>query len=154
MFRFWYRFVYKNLSKIRLGFTEQVYDDISGQIPDFMGEVFEQICMEYMWKTKLPFSVSEIGRWWGNNPIKKSEQEIDLIAIADSGDKAIFCECKWRNKALGKSIIENFFENCAMFSLYKEKHYYFFSKSGFTTGAREYAKNRDDICLIEFEEMF
>ncbi|MCL2365497.1 MAG: ATP-binding protein [Oscillospiraceae bacterium] len=154
MFRFWYRFVYKNLSKIRLGFAEQVYDDISGQIPDFMGEVFEQICMEYMWKTKLPFSVSEIGRWWGNNPIKKSEQEVDLIAIAGSGDKAVFCECKWRNEALGKSIIEGFLENCAMFSLYKEKHYYFFSKSGFTTGAMEYTKNRDDIRLIEFREMF
>jgi len=75
MFRFWYRFVYKNISKIGLGLGGQVYDDIKDQIPDFMGEVFEQICNEYMWKTKLPFSASEIGRWWGNNPIKKAEQE-------------------------------------------------------------------------------
>jgi len=36
MFRFWYRFVYANISKIQLGLGEQVFDDIKPQITDFM----------------------------------------------------------------------------------------------------------------------
>jgi len=151
MFRFWYRFVYKNISKIQLGLGDQVYDDIKDQIPDFMGEVFEQICKEYMWKTKLPFSVSEIGRWWGNNPDKKKEQEIDLIAVNSNNSKAIFCECKWRNEQMPESIIDEFIEKTKMFN-HKEKHYYFFSKSGFTDAAKK--KAGDNIKLIEFEDMF
>ena len=151
MFRFWYRFVYQNISKIQLGLDEQVYNDIKDQIPDFMGEVFEQICKEYMWKTKLPFSVSEIGRWWGNNPVKKAEQEIDLIAVNSAQTKAIFCECKWRSKKLSEIVIDDLIDKAAMFN-HKEKVYYFFSKSGFTDAAKE--KESESIKLIEFSDMF
>ena len=151
MFRFWYRFVYKNISKIGLGLGEQVYEEVKGHIPDFMGEVFEKICKEYMWKSKLPFSVSEIGRWWGNNPIRKAEQEIDLIAVNSSNSKAIFCECKWRNEKTPESVIGGLIGKAGMFG-YKEKHYYFFSKGGFTDAARKCAG--ENIRLIEFCDMF
>jgi len=151
MFRFWYRFVYNNISKIQMGLGEQVYDEIKDQIPDFMGEVFEQVCKEYMWKSREPFTISQMGRWWGNNPIKKAEQEIDLIAVNSSNTKAIFCECKWRNEKMPESVIAGLIDKCEMFS-YKEKYYYFFSKSGFTDAAKK--KAGEGIRLIEFSEMF
>ncbi|MDR1322698.1 MAG: ATP-binding protein [Gracilibacteraceae bacterium] len=151
MFRFWYRFVYKNISKIQLGLGAEVYDDIKDQIPDFMGEVFEQICQEYMWKAKLPFSVSAIGRWWGNNPVKKAEQEIDFIAADSGGARAIFCECKWRNEKTPESVIDKLIDKAAVFNC-KEKYYYLFSKSAFTDPARKRAAK--NIKLIEFGDMF
>jgi len=151
MFRFWFRFVYRNISRIQLGMGEQVYNDIKDQIPDFMGEIFEQICKEYIWKTDLPFNISEIGRWWGNNPAKKAEQEIDLIAVDITGTKAIFCECKWRSKKMPGVVIDELIDKAEMFS-HKEKYYYFFSKSSFTDTAK--AKACDNIKLIEFSDMF
>jgi len=151
MFRFWYRFVYKNISRIRLGLDDPVYDEIKEQIPSFMGEVFEQICKEYMWKLKLPFHAAEIGRWWGNNPITKTEQEIDLIAVNSDGNKAIFCECKWRNEKLPESVIDELIGKAEIFN-HKDKYYYLFSKSGFTTAALNRAS--DNIKLIEFKDMF
>ncbi len=56
--------------------------------------------MDYLYKKnkdhKLPFVFHELGSWWGNNPIKKCEEEIDLVA----GDKSslIVGECKWQNQ--------------------------------------------------------
>jgi len=151
MFRFWYRFVYANISRIQLGLGEQVLADIKPKIPDFMGEVFEHICKEYMWKAKLPFIVSNVGRWWGNNPIRKCEQEIDLIAIDSSKSKSIFAECKWRGEKMSAGVIDELIDKAQMFN-FEEKYYYFFSKSGFTATARKKASNK--IVLIDFTDMF
>jgi hypothetical protein len=116
-----------------------------------MGEVFESICMEYLWKENLPINTSTIGRWWGNNPLKKTEQEIDLIAVNSSNTKIIFCECKWRNEKMPKSVIDELIDKAAMFNC-KTKFYYFFSKSGFTPAALDMAG--DNIKLIKFSDMF
>jgi len=150
MFRFWYRFVYENISRIQLGLGEQVYEDVKPQISDFMGEVFEQMCKDYMWKAELPFSVSNIGRWWGNNPLKKCEQEIDLIASNNSKSKAVFCECKWRNKKVYAEDIDELINKTEMFN-FSEKYYYIFSKSGFTDSARK--KESRTLSLVEFKDM-
>jgi AAA+ ATPase superfamily predicted ATPase len=170
MFRFWYKFVYENISAIQLGFGKQVFADIKPQISNFMGEVFEQICKEYIWKNEMSFTISNVGRWWGNNPIKKCQQEIDLIAVDNSRSKAIFCECKWRNEKMAVSDIDNLLDKTKMFS-YKEKYYYFFSKSGFTDAAeslkdklsnhnvsgsasRAIKMKSENIILIKFRDMF
>jgi len=150
MFRFWFRFVYKYISKIRLGQTDEVYAEIENQIPAFMGETFEMICKEYMMKAKLPFFASSVGRWWGNNPLKKCEQEIDLIATSSDEKKAIFCECKWRNEKLSLKVIDDLLEKAKMFNR-EEKYYFFFSKSGFTDDAKKRAS--DKIVLIDFKDM-
>ena len=151
MFRFWYMFVYENLSRIQLGFGEHVYNDIKPQISEFMGEAFEQICKDYIWNTKHPFSISKIGRWWGNNPISKSEQEIDLIAIDSNNSKAIFCECKWRNKKMSGDVLDDLIGKAGMFE-FKEKYYMLFSKSGFTTDIKKRAGS--EVILVDFESMW
>ena len=71
-----------------------VYNRIKTQITDFMGEVFEKLCIEYMWSiyTQLPFTVQNINRWWGNNPDLKSQTELDLIAYGNDGEQAIIGE--------------------------------------------------------------
>ena len=156
MFRFWYRFVYPNVSLVTLDKGEIVYSRILPQITGFMGEVFEKLCIEYMWSiyTKLPFAFQNINRWWGNNPELKSQAEIDFIAYSNDEEQAIFGECKWRNEELDRGVIEELIEKCKMFRQFAQKHYYFFSKSGFTHGAHELAKERDDIRLVEFKDMF
>ena len=51
-------------------------------------------------------------------------------------------------------VVDSLIEKCKMFNQLKMKYYYFFSKSGFTHGAHELAKERDDIRLIGFINMF
>jgi AAA+ ATPase superfamily predicted ATPase len=156
MFRFWYRFVYPNVSLIALDKGDMVYDRVKPRITDFMGEVFEQLCIEYMWSIydELPFAFQNVSRWWGNNPDLKSQAEVDFIAYDSDGSQAIFGECKWRNEYLDKATALRLIEKCQMFKGFEQKHYYLFSKTGFTSGAREFALGREDIHLIEFKEMF
>jgi AAA+ ATPase superfamily predicted ATPase len=156
MFRFWYRFVYPNISLVALDKGEMVYNRILPQITDFMGEIFEKLCIEYIWSIfdSLPFFPQNISRWWGNNPTLKSQMEIDFIAYSTENKEAIFGECKLRNEELDRGVIEGLIEKCEMFRQFDRKHYYFFSKSGFTSGAREFAGGRDDIQHVAFADMF
>jgi len=154
MFRFWYRFVYPNISQIAFDAGEVVYSYIKDRISDFMGEVFEEICKQYLWQKniaqRLPFTFNDCGRWWGNNAILKSEQEIDLLAYNKSENKAIFCECKWSNEQVGSRILDNLIEKSLMFN-YENKYYILFSKSGFKEDVKKRAS--DQIMLVDFEEM-
>jgi len=156
MFRFWYRFVYPNLSLISIDKGDMVYDRIKSQIPDFMGEVFESICIEYMWDIYETLTVpfQNIGRWWGNNPVMKSQIVIDFIAYNDTNDEAILGECKWRNELLDKGIVDSLVNKSKMFSQFTNKFYYFFSKTGFTNEVLDYAKKNKNIQLVSLSDMF
>ena len=153
LFRFWYRFVPNNLTSIVSGLADYVFEkNIAPMLLHFMGYVFEKICMEYMIKQNVkqqhPFVFSDIGRWWGNNPILKRQEEIDIIAFEKN--KAIFCECKWNNEPIGAEVIDALIEKSNIF-LYAERYYYIFSKSGFKSSALSMQNNY--IRLITLEEM-
>ena len=152
MFRFWYRFVPQNASQIHSGAGKKAYESIEPFIPHYMGEVFEEICLQYMWREnvaeRLPFYFRDAGRWWGANPIKKSEQEIDIIAHSDT--QAVFCECKWSNEPVKISILEGLIEKSMMFD-FKEKYYFLFSKSGYAKDCMNNAG--ENTRLIDFAEM-
>ena len=153
MFRFWYKFVYDNISEITMRQGAAVYEEIEGQIPDFMGETFEDICKQHLWREniagRLPFRFKDCGRWWGANPIKKEEQEIDIIAYSKTG-KALFAECKWKNEKIDGKILDKLMEKASMFD-YPEKYYMLFSKSGF--GDDVIKKACDKIILVGFDDM-
>jgi AAA+ ATPase superfamily predicted ATPase len=155
MFRFWYRFVSDNLTRIISGMDKIVYEeDIEPNLANFMGPVFETICQQYLIQQNamnhLDFSFKEIGRWWGNNPNLRTEQEIDILAYKE--DQAIFAECKWTKEAVSSKILTLLMEKAEIFS-YRTKYYYLFSKSGFTADCKKVAKKNGKVRLIDFSEM-
>lgn len=155
MFRFWYRFVFPNMSSIVSGLGEKLYEnEISLYLSDYMGLAFEEICKQYffelMKKEKLPFFIGRIGRWWGNDPINKCEAEIDIMAYKNK--EAIFSECKWTNEKVSLKILDHLIEKSKMFN-YKNNYYYLFSKSGFKKPVIEFAQNNENVRLFSFEEM-
>lgn len=155
MFRFWYRFIPNNMSNIESGLGEYVYDRfIEPYLSAYMGSIFEQICLQHMKrmnaKFELPFVFREIGRWWGNNPLKKRQEEIDILATGD--DVAIFCECKWRNEPLSSDVIEALREKSELFP-FKERYYLLFSKTGFDERARKVARRDEFVRLVDFADM-
>jgi len=156
MFRFWYRFVPQNASQIQSGAGERVYQNVEPHIPAFMGEVFEEICKQYLWREnleeRLPFYFRETGRWWGANPLTKAEQEIDIIAVCAQSSKAVFCECKWTNEKANSRILAELIEKSKIFD-FKEKYYFIFSKSGFVGSLVAEAKEHDNIRLVSFDNM-
>lgn len=95
MFIFWYRFVFPNTSNIVRGLGKELYYSVvQPHINDFMGKIFEKICIQYMYQNEIfqnaPFFYGNIGRWRETNPQKKCQEEINLLA----GDEKIFY---WEN---------------------------------------------------------
>jgi len=155
LFRFWYRFISKNVSQLQQGNIDVVYRKISAQLPSFMGSVFEEICKQYMWKllleNKLPIEFDDIGRWWGNDPRNRCEAEIDLLAY-EGKESAIFCECKWTNEKVDNDILNVLIDRSGLFH-FPNKYYYLFSKSGFTERFIQKADTMSNVKLIAFDEM-
>ena len=155
MFRFWYRFVFPNMSAVISELGENIYDyAVEPQINAYMGLVFEEICKQYlliqMKNNNLPVRIGKIGRWWGNNPKLKRQEEIDILIF--DNDSALFCECKWTNSPVDIDVLNDLREQGNLFN-YSNKYFYIFVKTGFTEKLFEEAKNNDNIKIICFEDM-
>jgi hypothetical protein len=155
MFRFWYRFVPENTSMIARGAANLVYKRIEPHLHEYMGKVFEEICKQYLWKLLLsgtsPVEFTSLGRWWGNDPSRKVQTEIDMMGEQDK-DTALFAECKWTNEKVDLSVLETLIERGDLFP-YKDKHYFLFSRSGFTKGCVDRAKELGNVSLVTYEEI-
>ena len=120
-----------------------------------MGRVFEEICKQYLWKLLLdgtmPIEFTSLGRWWGNDPRKKTQTEIDIMGEADS-NSAIFAECKWRNENVDLDVLETLIDRSGLFH-YTKVHYYIFSKSGFTKGCMNKADEMRNVTLVSYEDI-
>ena len=155
MFRFWYRFVPENASMIARGASDLVYRRIEPYFSDYMGKVFEDICRQYLWKLLIsgntPIEFTSLGRWWGNDPVHRCQAEIDIMGEQDK-NTALFGECKWTNEKVDLGVLETLIERSNIFS-YKTKYFYLFSKSGFTKGCTDKAKELGNVFLINYDEM-
>lgn len=155
MFRFWYRFVQPNASLIVRDATEIVYKKIEDALSDYMGQVFEEICKQYLWQLllsgKSPVEFHSMGRWWGNDPIEKKQTEIDIMAEQDK-NTALFGECKWTNEKVDTGVLETLIKRSQLFP-YTNTHLYLFSKSGFTQGCEKKASEYPNVHLISYAEM-
>ncbi|MDR3121164.1 MAG: ATP-binding protein [Clostridiales bacterium] len=142
-FKFWYRFVFDNVELVEQDDGETLYDRfIEKKLSEFIGRnVFENICIEYLRRLnrarKLPFVFTKIGRWWGADPVQKTQVEIDILAFHD--ECAVLCECKWRNEPLDAAEMTKLFAKAELFSKFTKKTFMFFSKSGFTQSAKKEA---------------
>ena len=155
MFRFWYRFVPNNNSVIMRGAADIVYRRIEPQLSEYMGAVFEEICKQYLWNLLLngnsPVEFSELGRWWGNDPIEKKQTEIDIMGEQDK-QTALFGECKWTNEKVDLGVLETLIKRSNLFS-YVNVHLYLFSKSGFTKGCIDKANELGNVSLVTYSDM-
>ena len=155
MFRFWYRFVFSNMSGIVSGLGEAIYThEVEKSLAAYMGIAFEEICKQYIIEqakaNATPLLPGKLGRWWGNNPKEKCQEEIDILSYRK--EDALFCECKWIKDSVDMGVLENLKRKSRLFS-YKNNRFWLFSKTGFTNNLIEEEKNSDNVRLICLEEM-
>ncbi|MFD3158708.1 ATP-binding protein (plasmid) [Haloimpatiens sp. FM7330] len=151
LFNFWYKFIFPNTTLIEQEMIDYIYENkIKPEFSNYIGHIYEKICIDYLnrknKKMLLPFVFEKIGSWWGNNPIKKRQEEIDILAISEN--KAIIGECKWRNELLDINVVNSLIEKAQILP-YEEKHYIFFSKSGFTEAVIDFSKHNPSIELVQ-----
>ncbi|MCD6563929.1 MAG: ATP-binding protein [Thermoproteales archaeon] len=139
--RFWYRYIYPNLSEIELGIYTA--NDIKSSYDTYLGEVYEKIALEFIvdkiQREELP-KVLKIGRWWHKG------EEIDIVGL--KGKKhGLFVEVKWRKVTRGEAqrIYEKLVAKSRFFNV-KEKTYVLI--------CRECSKNVDGLKIYTLNDMF
>ena len=155
-FRFWYRFVPRNMSAISSERMEQIYDRAVKQfLPDYMGLIFEKICREYLLKyaRNLPILLSEAGQWWGSDPKTHKEVQIDIVGVPVEGKEYIIGSCKYKNTPIGAEELELLHQYAEVFRSGCKFHYYIFSKGGFKESLKELGQ-RGEVTLLTLEDIY
>lgn len=149
--KFWFAFIYPNLSFLESGNNEIVMKKIEkGFVSGQVSFVYEDVCRHKMWKMNAdevwPFTFSKIGRYWDNNT------EIDIAALDPDGKNLILGECKYWKEPVGINILADLEEKAKKVAWNKSNRktwFVLFSTGGFTPELKELAKTRNDIVLAK-----
>jgi AAA+ ATPase superfamily predicted ATPase len=129
---FWMRFVYRQLSIYEAGNYQYFLEKLDTYLSEFMGFAFEEIIKELLQSLNLqgksPISFHRIGRWWNR------QTEIDLVAMNQDTDDALFVECKWTSNPVDIDVLHELKRKSKEISSQPERCFYLLaSKSGFTS---------------------
>ncbi len=132
--RFWYRYVFPNLSAILMGHGEQVYEqEIAKDFAAYMQESFTGVCSEYLKLMdqygRLADRYETWGTWYGKSG------SIDVVAGNEAG--AILAGfCRFDGKMMtGKDWSQ--YKELLELALLSPQELYLFSKAGFTEELRQ-----------------
>ena len=153
--RFWFAFVYPNRSFIESGHSRIVMNKIhKGLVTNHIGFAYEDVCRERMWDLNAedawPFHFTKLGRYWDN------KCEIDITALDPEGRNLILGECKYWQDAVGLSVLRDLeakAENVLWEKSKRKVWYVLFGASGFTDELKEYAASRDDLLLLDDQDV-
>ena len=155
-FRFWYRFVLKNISAVNSGRISKIYEKaVKKYYPDYMGLVFEKMCKEYIlrYDTSDDLMLKDVGQWWGTDKSTIKEVQIDIVGVPVEGKKYLIGSCKYKNEKIGVDELELLKNYATVFGFGDSYKYYIFSKSGFTDPLLELGK-KGEVTLVTLEEMY
>ena len=129
-FRFWYAFVFPNLSELETDDAEGVWNYvIKDKLDDYISFIFEDICKQYLREknkqNELSFHFSQIGRWWNKT------DEIDILAMNMDKTHFLIGECKYRNSVFPLAELTKLQRKFPNQDNCKHVEYWLFSKTHF-----------------------
>ena len=157
-FAFYFAFIFKHRNILNGFISPEIFYEkeiTNEKLNAFIGKRFEDICKAYLkqqfYLGKMPFYPQEIGRWWGNNPILKKQEEIDILALDD--ENAIICECKYTNEKFDLKQLKDL-EQSALCINKENKSFIIFSKSGVTTKVEELIIDDSNYKVLTIEDLY
>ncbi len=159
MLRFWYRFIPDAIEAIEIGKGDiYYYRNVKPNLYSFMGNVFEKMCRQYTLKVgitgEFQCTITRVGTWWGTNPEKKTETDIDVVGLNPGNKQAIIGECKFRHEITDKKAYDSLVERHSLLHQnYRVVQYLLFSASGFSDWVIAESKQGTLRC-ISLEEMY
>lgn len=129
-FRFWFKYIYSNLSELEIENTKPVAMKIQKELNQFIGYSFEDIVKEIISQLNdtefLPFTLQKIGKWW------HKDKEIDIVALNEEKKEILFGECKWKDKVNIENIFRELKEKSGLVKWNngkRKEHYVIFARS-------------------------
>ncbi|MGI8426455.1 MAG: ATP-binding protein [Actinomycetota bacterium] len=149
-FRFWFRFVQPNRSRLARGRIKEVADDIRKQLPTFVGPIFEDCCREWVGRySELGATPLQIGSWWS----RRHDVEIDVTGISKN-EHLLLGACKWSRSRTGMGTLQELLraqEHLGARAAHAKL--LIFSRSGFSEELLSHAKP-PSVSLFAIEDLF
>ena len=157
-FAFYFAFIYKHQNMLNGLISPALYYErefTKEKLNTYFGHRFKLICEQYLrerfYNGKMPFFAEKLGRWWGNNPILKQQEEIDLVAIDD--ENALFCECKYTEEKFDESQLKDL-QKASLSINRPNKFYTIFSKNGVTDGVKKIITKNKAYSVVTADDLF
>ena len=157
-FAFYFRFIYKHLNMLNGLISPAIYynkEFSTDNLNTYIGHRFEQICTQFLkekaYNGELPFFAEEVGRWWGNNPIEKRQEEIDILA--QDSENAILCECKYTEKPFDEKELSDLQASAPCIKR-NNKYFWIFSRKGVSAEVKKIIQNQSNYKVITVKDLF
>lgn len=155
MLRFWYRFVYSNISGILFGQGSDIWEhQVLPHLDEYLLPIFEDVCAEYLERLassgQTPFAYRHTGSWWCGGTRREPFFRIPLVA-AEAG-QAVLGTCHSARAPADISYLRDLQK--PLEPLEGRKRYCcIFSTSGFTEELHQAAKETSGVWLIDLEDI-
>lgn len=95
---FWFTFIIPEKSRIDLGLTKQVLNEIKKKMPLYTSAIWEELCRQ-----SVPFIIKSkecnpASRWWGKG-LDGNQMEVDIVAESTDKKSIVVGEAKWTGKS-------------------------------------------------------
>ena len=157
-FAFYFMFIFKKQNMLNGLISPELFYEreiTKEKLNTFIGHRFEGVCESYLkdlfYNGKMPFFAENLGRWWGNNPVLKKQEEIDILAIDD--ENALFCECKYTSEKFDEKQLKDL-EDSALCINREKKYFMIFSKNGISRGVEKKICGNEMYTVITLDELF
>ena len=148
---------YLNAFSDEKSIKENIQDEIMTDLSTYMGQAFEDICVQFLKRKakakELPFVPAEMGKWWGNNPAIRAQDDVDILAYNRKRTEALFCECKFTNRPMPMEEYEDLVIATKAFPEAIRKHLIFISKSGYAESVQRRAAEEGAV-LYTIDDLF
>ncbi len=155
MLRFWYRFVYPNISAILWEQGPHIYnEEIKPHLASYLLPVFETVCGEYLERLadtgQTPFPYRHTGSWWTGGTKREPFFRIPLVAMGER--HAVLGLCHWGEEEADLSCLEALTQPLPLFDGHA-RYCCLFSASGFTRELIKAAGAQEHVWLVDLEDM-
>ena len=141
---------------VERGMGDAVAPAIEKGLPLFMGPVFETMCRDWLWREcaagNLPFPMTDVGCWWGNDPKERSQAEIDIVAV-DGSTTTLVGEGKWRGEPTDAEQLRKLNARAWLAGAGAQTPRWMFSKPPFTDACKALVGELPSARLVSFDEM-
>jgi len=164
--RFWFRFVFPFQESLRAGLrpADHYRAEVAPALPEHVAPVFESLCRRWV-RRNLGARATRVEPWWGRALDRlrrdgtRTSEEIDVVGTA-RGRVTLVGECKWTSGRMTSKVLDDL-ETYKLPALRQDGARFaapgptvlLFSRSGFKAKLVEQAAARDEVHLVDLDEL-
>ena len=159
-FAFWYRMVARYLPEIESDRGGLIAAQAlrHERLSTYVGRRFEEVCGQWVGDQAaagaLPIEVYAVGSWWGADPVRHEQTDIDVLGADTYGRTALIGECKWRDTFDETEAIEGLRDKARLLSGWEVTDFYLFSKGEVSAATRRKYAGDDRMHFVTLDDLY